>query len=78
MTLCSMAGATILDIMYGMDIQSASDRNLEVVEKAVHILVLTANAGAYLGQSNLHVGSHRLMFCQSIHYQSVSNIFTNK
>ena len=46
----SMAGTTILKIIYGIDTESESgSRYFKVVEKAVQIGSSMANAGVYLG-----------------------------
>lgn len=50
LAIISTLGATILEIMYGIDAQTdGRDRIIELVEKAVHFLSLSATAGAYLG-----------------------------
>lgn len=46
-----MAGATILNVVYGMDIGSGGDEYLDIAEKAVHIISIIASTGAYLGKS---------------------------
>jgi hypothetical protein len=47
--LASMAGSTILNVVYGTDVGSGGADYFSIVEKAVHILSDIANAGAYLG-----------------------------
>ena len=59
-----MAGATILNIIYGMDVGSDGASYFKVVEKAVHIVSDIANAGSYLGKLSCdRVLAGRLILC---------------
>ncbi|GJE84148.1 cytochrome P450 [Phanerochaete sordida] len=43
-----MAGAAILRVVYGIDVQPENDHYIGVAEAAIHSLALTGNAGSYL------------------------------
>ena len=47
--LYSMAGATILGVAFGLDINSKDDPYISLVEKSMHSLSMAANPGSYLG-----------------------------
>lgn len=48
-----MAGATILTVVYGLEIQQRGDPALAVAEEAVQAFSETADAGTYLGEKNV-------------------------
>nr|BAL05105.1 cytochrome P450 [Phanerodontia chrysosporium] len=43
-----MAGAAILRVSYGIDVQPENDHYIGIAERAIHSLALTGNAGSYL------------------------------
>ena len=46
-----MAGAIILGVMYGMDIDSSdSGGYLSIVKRAIHSITEIGNTGSYLGE----------------------------
>lgn len=47
-----MAGAIILEVMYGLEIDSRDDPALVIAEEAVYAFSETADAGSYLGMSH--------------------------
>lgn len=44
-----MAGAVILAITYGIDVQSDDDEYVKLAESAIESLAVTGNAGSYVG-----------------------------
>ena len=56
-----MAGATILDIVYGMDVETEDGASyFMVIEKAIHILSEIGNAGSYLGKPLEAYSMHKI------------------
>lgn len=45
----SLAGSTIFDIVYGIDVHPDNDSYFGVIEKAVGVLSIVGNSGIYLG-----------------------------
>lgn len=46
----SLTGATILDVVYGMDVESEGGASyFKLVEEGAHIVSTIANAGSFLG-----------------------------
>lgn len=43
-----VAGASILNISYGIDVQPENDHYIAVADEAIHALAVTGNAGSYL------------------------------
>lgn len=44
-----MTEATVLGVVYGMDLKSGVDSHLQLVEKSMHILAAIGNPGSFMG-----------------------------
>ena len=55
-----MLGSSMLKLIYGTDVQAEDDRRLVVVEEAVRVVSLVANAGSYLGIVS-HVSTYQFI-----------------
>ena len=43
-----MAGKIIMGITYGLDVQNKEDQYVDIAQKALYAMNVTANVGAYL------------------------------